>query len=258
MEINLLALSVGNSRLAIGVFRSGELDFVHRIPHGQLGEWAAKITEAWAMIAGKPNAAVVGASVNPPLNEGLEILIQNVCGVKMQWVGREIEIPIEVRTQAPSETGIDRILCVAAAFEQLGKACVVVDAGSAITVNCCDDQGDFLGGAIAPGVSMMLDVLHEKTGKLPRVEFEPPGNETIGDSTRSAICHGVFYGLRGLVRELVENFATELGSWPEVIATGGDADKLFSGWEIIHAITPDLILYGIALAYSNHHLKQDI
>ena len=69
-------------------------------------------------------------------------------------VGKQLDLPIAVRTSIPGQTGIDRILNIAAAYEQMGKACVVVDAGTAITVNCCNDAGDFLGGAIAPGASM--------------------------------------------------------------------------------------------------------
>jgi pantothenate kinase type III len=68
--------------------------------------------------------------------------------------------------------------------------------------------------------------------------------------------HGVYYGIRGMVKELTENYATALGFWPEIIATGGDAQKLFEDWELIHAVSPDLALYGIALAYSAHQAKQ--
>ena len=67
--------------------------------------------------------------------------------------------------------------------------------------------------------------------------------------------NGVYHGIRGMVKEVVENYATELGTWPDIIATGGDAQKLFEGWELLHAIAPDLTLYGIALAYTNHHIK---
>jgi pantothenate kinase type III len=67
--------------------------------------------------------------------------------------------------------------------------------------------------------------------------------------------HGVYHGIRGTVKELAENYATELGRWPEIVATGGDAPKLFNDWELIHAISPDLTLYGIALAYAEHHIK---
>jgi type III pantothenate kinase len=163
-------------------------------------------------------------------------------------------LPIPVKTEAPEETGVDRILAVAAAYEQMGKACVVVDAGTAITINVCDDKGRFLGGAIAPGVRLQLEALHDKTAQLPAVRFSAP-TDPWGTSTQQAILHGVFHGIRGMVKELVENYATELGQWPDLIATGGDAATLFTDWELVHAIAPNLILYGIALAYTEHHIK---
>jgi type III pantothenate kinase len=175
-------------------------------------------------------------------------------GQKIQWVGREIELPIKVLTKPPTDTGVDRIVNCAAAYEQMQKACIVVDAGSAITVNVCNDQGDFLGGAIAPGVGMMLDALHEKTARLPRIEFAVPTDE-FGQSTQQAILHGIYGSIRGLVKELAEHYAMALGNWPEIIATGGDASALFKDWELIHAISPDLTLYGVALAYTNHHIR---
>jgi len=217
---------------------------------------AAPCAAASAAAARPPvlSAAIAGASVNPALMEQIEHVVERETGTHVQWVGAEIELPVKVLTEQPNETGVDRVLNVAAAFEQMGKACVVVDAGSAITVDCCDDQGTFLGGAIAPGVNMQLDALKEKTAKLPRVDLDTPA-EAFGRSTEQSIRHGVYYGVRGMVKELAENYATELGFWPDIIATGGDAPRLFEGWELIHAIAPDLTLYGIALAYTNHHIK---
>ena len=194
--------------------------------------------------------------MNPPKVEELEHIVEQATGREVQWAGKELDLPVGVETKQPRETGVDRILNVAAAFEQIGGACVVVDAGTAITVDCCNANGDFLGGAISPGVRMMLDSLHERTARLPRIEFERPKG-TVGDSTEEAIRQGIFHAARGLVREFVEAFATETGSWPEVIATGGDAAALFEGWELIHAVSPDLTLYGIAPAYTEHHLKHD-
>ena len=86
------------------------------------------------------------------------------------------------------------------------------------------------------------------------MEFSAP-EKPFGQNTQQAILHGVYHGIRGTVKELVENYATELGFWPDIIATGGDAPKLFEGWELVHAIAPDLTLYGVALAYANHHIK---
>lgn len=254
MEINLMVLNVGNSRLAIGVFLAGELTYVTRVPHEQRADWPGKIAEAWQRIKGSENAAIAGASVRPALIEPLEHVVQESIGQRVQWVGRDIDLPIEVKTDKPEETGVDRILNMAAAFEQMQKACVVVDAGTAITVDCCNDQGHFLGGAIAPGVNMMLDALHEKTAKLPRVNLEPP-TAPFGRNTEQAIQHGIYHGVRGMVKELVENYATELGFWPDIIATGGDSARLFEDWELVHAVAPDLTLYGIALAYAEHHIK---
>ena len=167
-----------------------------------------------------------GASVRPELNESVATAVMHATNQRVQWVGREIDLPDQGLTEKPNETGVDRVLNIAAAYEQMDKACVVVDAGTAITIDCCNDQGDFLGGAIAPGTSMMLDALHEHTALLPRVHLRSAARR-FGKSTKQAILHGVYYGIRGMVKELVENFATELGTWPDIIATGGDADQAF-------------------------------
>jgi type III pantothenate kinase len=254
MDINLLVLNLGNSRLASGTFIAGELSGVARTEAGNQEQWEAHIAQAWKQIYGRENAAIVGASVNPVLIESLEYAVEQATGRRITWIGREIDLPINVNTDQPLETGVDRVLNVAAAYEQMQKACVIVDAGTAITIDCCNDNGDFLGGAIAPGVTMMLDALHQKTAKLPRIEFDRPQG-AYGKNTRQAILQGIYHGVRGMVKELVENYAMELGNWPEIIATGGDAKVLFEGWELIHAISPDLTLYGIALAYAEHHMK---
>jgi type III pantothenate kinase len=257
MEINLVVLNLGNSRLAVSTFQAGELAAVVRVGVGEPDDWVDPIRKAWAQIDGRENAAVVAASVNPKLEAELERVVDDVAARGVVWVGKQIDLPIKVRTGEPERTGVDRVLNVAAAYEQIGKACVVVDAGTAVTVDACNDAGEFLGGAIAPGARLQLDSLHEHTAKLPRVATFAAPDHAFGNTTEQAILHGVYHGLRGMVKELVENYATELGNWPELIATGGDAEVLFKNWELVHAVAPDLTLYGIALAYVNHHLKHD-
>ncbi len=253
-DINLLVLNVGNSRLGVAVFIGGDLQYVTRVPHGNRGDWPGVIAEAWKRIEGKENAAVAGASVNPPLVEPVEQAVHQATGKKVEWIGKDIDLPVKVLTDHPEKTGVDRVLNVAAAYEQMGKACVVVDAGSAITVDVCNDKGEFLGGAIAPGVSLQLRALHEWTGALPKVDFDVPVG-ALGRSTEQAILHGVYHGARGMVKELVENYATDMGHWPDIVVTGGDGEKLFGGWELVHAVSLDLTFYGVALAYANHHIK---
>lgn len=249
-----MVLSAGNSRLAIGVFEAGELRQIARVANQDKSAWKRELERAWNLIAKTERPAVAGASVNPKMSEQLDDVVKQVCGEDIEWVGQQLELPIKVLTEEPAETGVDRVLAIAAAYEQLGHACVVVDAGTAITINVCNDKGEFLGGTISPGVTMQLDALHEKTAKLPKIDFAVP-TEPYGQSTVDAMRQGVYHGIRGMVKEVVENYATKLGNWPEVIATGGDAKQLFEGWELIHAVSPDLTLYGIALAYANHHIK---
>jgi type III pantothenate kinase len=256
MHTNLLVLSAGNSRLAIGIFVEGKLELVSRVPVDRRDDWQTQIAAAWEQIAHLGDPQVVGASVNPPVIEPLEHLVAQATSCAIRWVGREIDLPIKVATKSPQQTGVDRILNMAAAYELMGQACVVVDAGTAVTVDCCNDRGDFLGGAIAPGVAMMLDALHQRIARLPRVEFAVPTG-AFGESTESSILHGVYFGIHGMVRELVENYATELGQWPPLIATGGNAQVLFEGWELVHAVSPDLLLHGIALAYVDHQIEHE-
>lgn len=253
MDINLLVLNLGNSRLAMGTFVAGELKQTKRISHDQRGDWASALIDLWTPIA-SIDAAVVAASVNPMLEQTLEDAVMQALNRRVVWVGKDLELPINVLTDEPEATGVDRVLNVAAAYEQMGNSTVVVDAGTAITIDVCNDSGEFLGGAIAPGASLMLSALHEKTAKLPLAKLAKP-DDAWGKDTEQAILQGVYHGIRGMVKEIVENYATALGQWPDIIATGGDAKTLFEGWELIHAIAPDLTLYGIALAYANHHIK---
>ncbi|HVT90252.1 MAG TPA: type III pantothenate kinase [Tepidisphaeraceae bacterium] len=254
MDINLVVLNLGNTRLAIGAFKAGELVSTARISNNRPAEWTTAIEQAWNLLPG--HKAVIAASVSPKLEKTLEQTIDQSLNQQLQWVGRQIDLPIEVATENPRQTGIDRVLNVAAAYEQMEKACIVVDAGTAITIDCCNDKGEFVGGAIAPGIEMQLDALHDRTAALPRVDFAIPQN-ACGRSTAEAIQSGVYHGIRGLVKEIAEGYAMQLSTWPEIIGTGGDAEKLFSGWELIHAIAPDLTLYGIAMAYTEHHINHD-
>ena len=258
MEINLVVVNVGNSRLAVGSFVAGELSgAVERVPLVRREEWATAVEQAWGRVAARENAAVVASGVNPDGERALEEVVAERLDRRVVWVGKDLDLPIKVLTDEPERTGVDRVLNVAAAHEQVEGEVVVVDAGTAITIDVCNDAGDFLGGAIAPGVRMQLDALHERTASLPLVpgeRFAAPA-EPFGQNTEQAILHGVYHGIRGMVRELVEAYATKLGRWPEVVATGGDAKALFDKWEIVTAIVPDLTMYGIAKAYADHHIK---
>ncbi|MDB5325606.1 MAG: coaX [Phycisphaerales bacterium] len=255
MDINLLAVNVGNSRVSLGVFQAGELIQATRVNVGDVPGLARIVEEAWAKFGGA-GAEICGASVNPVAQEAIEHAIVKVADKPVQWIGREIDLPIQVKTDSPKDTGIDRVLSVAAAYEQMEKACVVVDAGTALTINLCNDKGHFLGGSIAPGARLMLEALNQHTARLPEVALARPTG-LFGTNTEQAMLVGVVSGIRGMVKEIIEGYAEHLGTWPDMICTGGDAAILFGDWEFVHAISPDLTLYGIALAYTEHHIKHE-
>jgi len=255
MDINVLVLNVGNTRVAVGAFRAGELVLAERAMLSDRDAVGKVLGEAWTRL-GDAKASVAAASVNPPAEGIIHQRVLEITGQNIEWVGRDLDIPIKNLTQNPAETGVDRLLNVAAAFEQFKRACVVIDMGTAITIDACNDEGAFEGGAIAPGLRMMLDALHEKTAKLPRVEFAIPPTP-FGRNTTEAIQQGVYHGVRGLIKEVVENYATAFGFWPEVIATGGDAQQVLGNWDVVNGISNDLTLYGIALAYADHYIKHE-
>ncbi|MFO0872971.1 MAG: type III pantothenate kinase [Phycisphaerales bacterium] len=246
--LGFVAVSVGNSRTAIGRFRANELEGSERIGNDDLPAVVEAIARAWRAIERDAGAAIVLASVNDPVAERLAALVTGEVAPEVLRVGEEIAIPIGTQLDPETITGADRLLNAAAAWERLKGACVIVDAGTAVTVDFVDGVGVFQGGAIAPGARMQLDALHAHTAALPQVGFVEPDDEAFGKNTRQAMLQGVFHGIRGLVWRLTERYAERYGAFPPVIATGGDAASLFARDELVNHIVPDLTLLGIAAA----------
>ena len=176
----------------------------------------------------------------------------------MLVVGRDLPLPMPTELATPQSVGADRLCAAVAAYDRLGTACVVADFGTAITIDCVSDEGVFLGGAILPGLGMAAAALHERTAGLPQVDVGP-ADWVFGRDTAQAIVGGILASASGALRELVEAYATELGRWPTVIGTGGDAELIRSRsgeGEIIQAVVADLTLRGAAQAYYNSLLEK--
>jgi type III pantothenate kinase len=130
-----------------------------------------------------------------------------------------------------------------------------VQLGTALVVDCVDDEGIFRGGAIAPGLQMSAKALHDFAAQLPAVSLTPPEDATpFGRFTQEAINLGLYVGLRGAVRELLERYATALGAWPHVVATGGDASVLLGESGLVDSFVPDLVLQGAALTWEHQRM----
>jgi type III pantothenate kinase len=250
MNANLIAISVGNTNTRVGTFVDGKLSATHVALSRDVAAVEGLVRTSWEQVKGLFKPAIVQASVNPKPSEDLGRWISANLGTKPLRVERDLKIPIGRHLDRETLVGDDRLLNAAAAYDVLKQSCVVVDAGSAITIDFIDGAGTFHGGAIAPGAAMMLHSLHAGTALLPEVSLQRP-EEAIGHNTAEAMRSGVFHGLRGMTRELVEQFAENAGVFPLVVATGGDAVLLFDGWELIDRIVPDLTLQGIAVTWQS-------
>ena len=245
-SVNLLAVSVGNTRTRVGAFVDGQLAETATFENSKDVKIAVAIDEAFEPLRDRQDAVVLLSSVNPVVAGPIEEALAAHLKCPVQRVERDIPIPVGRQLDREALVGEDRLLNAAAAYDVLKQACVVVDAGTAITVDFVDGGGTFHGGAIAPGVQMMLDALNRRTAQLPDIEFKRP-EEVIGHNTAEAMRSGVFFALRGLVQQLTEQIAEKNGQYPMVVATGGDGNLIFRDWELVDRVVPDLTLRGIAV-----------
>ncbi len=248
---SVLACDCGNSKIRLAYVQGKDVTDVQTHRLGDLGDLGKSIADIWTKMPSPKY--IVASSVNQIALNALEAAAHQATGEDVMVIGRDLDLPMEISTDIaePKKIGVDRLCCAVAAFDQLGEACIIGDFGSAATIDCVNEEGVFMGGAILPGLAMSANALHEKTAQLPQIELTLP-SKVFGTDTEQAILNGIVYGMRGALRELVESYATRLGAWPLVILTGGDA-KLVSpnpnDCDIVQAIVDDLCLRGIAIAY---------
>lgn len=242
------AISVGNTRTQTGIIAAETISDVMYSPAGSI-EPLVELATAWWKDGGKEhNGSVLLASVNPEVSTKIESVLRDQLGTEVYVLERDLPIPIGRDLDPETIVGVDRLLCAAAAWNKTKQACVIVDAGTAVTVDFVDGEGVFHGGAILPGATMQLESLASGTNLLDAVEFQVPDEEAFGRSTAAAMQRGVYHGIRGGVWRIIEVFASAYGGYPTVLATGGDATTLFGDDELITAIVPDLAINGIAVA----------
>lgn len=252
MSDHLLAVSIGNTRTRIGAFVQGKLSVSLAVENRSLGETLeAKLQEAVSALSGQMPVHAMLASVNPPLTESVRLALAKATGDEVLMVEDDLNVPIGRQLDPETIVGQDRLLNAAAAYDVLKQACVVVDAGTAMTVDFIDGAGTFHGGAIMPGAQMMLDALHQSTAQLPAITMAKP-DEPIGHNTAQAMRTAVYHGLRGAVRELVEQYAQSAGTFPMVVATGGSAMMLFEAFDLVDRLVPDLTLLGMGVTLKRH------
>jgi type III pantothenate kinase len=244
----IIAIDVGNTRTAVALWHEGVVTQVIRVATQDERAFSAAFAEVCGR-AGQPRPhGVVVGSVVPEVLPWLARHVQESVGLEPGVIGETIPLPIVLDVPDDAIVGVDRVCSAAAAFAHTGQACIVVDFGTAVTVDVVGDDGQFLGGAILPGARMQARALHEFTSRIPLVDVAFPA-DPIGKRTEAAVSSGVCHGIAGAVRGLVEAIATHVGKWPQVVGTGGDLPRFMTHCDFLDSAVPDLCLMGIGLAW---------
>ena len=248
-----LALDIGNTNITFGLFDGGELGPSWRIRtiHEKMPDEYGVLLDQMIRHRGfRPDQVTGGAiaSVVPPLTPIFEQVCRDYLRHTPLVVDAGVRTGVRIRYDDPRMVGADRVADAAAVRALYSVPACVVDFGTATTFDALSAEGDYLGGAIAPGITIAAQALFERTAKLPRVELTRPPF-AIGRNTPHSIQSGLLFGYVGLVEGMVARFKAELGPETIVIGTGGLAEIIARETKVIDVVDPWLTLHGIRIIY---------
>lgn len=249
----LLAIDIGNTNITVGMFKDKELCATWRIAtgiHRTADEYAVILLNLLRQQGfDAPDVTKVAlCSVVPPLTAVFEELCQKYCHAEPLVVRAGVKTGVRIRLDNPAEAGADRIVDAAAAHHLYGGPVIIVDLGTATTFDTVSRAGDYLGGAIAPGLGTAAESLFTRTAMLPRVELTRPAR-AIGTNTITAMQSGFVFGYIGLVEGIIARIQNELGEKAKVVATGGYSGLIAKETSVIDVVNLDLTLIGLRLIY---------
>lgn len=255
----LLVLDVGNTNIVLGVYSGEELIHNWRIStnkHKTADEYGIQIRVLfqYADIDYRDIKAIVLSSVVPPIMPALEWMAEKYFGVKPLVVGPGVKTSMPIKYDNPKEVGADRIVNAIAAIELYGGQLIIVDFGTATTFCAISKAGEYLGGAIAPGIGISTEALVAKAAKLPRIELAKP-KTVIGKTTITSMQSGIIFGFVGQVDGIVNRIKAEMGTDTKVVATGGLAELISRESSTIDIVNPNLTLEGLRVIYERNRAQ---
>ena len=249
----LLAIDVGNTNIVMGVFRGDEVLADWRIAtgsHTMPDEYAVLLSNLLGhhqlTLAGVDDAII--ASVVPKVTANLREMLEKYTNIDALVVGPSIETGVRIGIDNPKEVGADRVVNALAAYRLYGGPAVVIDLGTATTFDAVSASGEYLGGAIAPGILTSVEALSRYTARIPRVDMERPPH-AIGKDTFTAMQSGIILGHAAMVEGMVRRIAAELEGEPRVIATGGLCGVIAAEVPLIQVADKNLTLKGLRMMY---------
>ena len=250
----ILVIDAGNTNVVFAVFDGNTLSGQWRISTNarrtadEYGVWLTQVLEHAGIMPDKIKGAVL-ASVVPQALFDLRQLAKRYFHTELLVIGDpNIKTGIGVKIDNPAEVGADRLVNAFAAWKRYSQALIVVDFGTATTFDVVSDEGNYIGGVIAPGVNLSLDALQRAAAKLPNIGIQRPA-KAIGTNTVGAMQSGIYYGYIGLIEGIAARIKGEYGKPMKVIATGGLASLYAKACPLIEQLEPDLTIWGLKDLY---------